>query len=441
MAVDQTNNVPNTVATLNGFYKSIYSDKLENLIPEGVKLSKMIPFVKPSKKMGLEYKQPVTLRLEHGVTYGGEAGEAFDLEVAIAGATKEATVKGCEMVLRGRVSIGAISRGINDAGSFGSATKHIIKNLMVSSFKKQEQMLFYGKKGLAVSSFDGNNTGTPGTPVASNEILIDVADFASGIFAGGEGMKIDIYDQATSTQLAGGVQITKVDIKAKKLTINYSFAGATGSEAAVIDKVNLSGEFVTIYEHGAKGKECLGLQAMLDGSELSPFGITSSEYSLWDGNRHVVNGGTPAALSFKEISVSIADAVSKGLEGKLDAFVSPVTWADLLNEQTTVIQKDSSYSNKKYENGSESIVFYSQNGAIEIHSSTYVKEGIAFVLDLKSFERVGSQELSMKLPGSSDEFVVKLENSHGIEFRTYCDTALFCNAIGHNILISGILNS
>ena len=180
---------------------------------------------------------------------------------------------------------------------------------------------------------------------------------------------------------------------------------------------------------------------MLDGSELSPFGITSSEYSLWDGNRHVVNGGTPAALSFKEISVSIADAVSKGLEGKLDAFVSPVTWADLLNEQTTVIQKDSSYSNKKYENGSESIVFYSQNGAIEIHSSTYVKEGIAFVLDLKSFERVGSQELSMKLPGSSDEFVVKLENSHGIEFRTYCDTALFCNAIGHNILISGILNS
>lgn len=56
----------NDMSTLNGFFKTIYADKLKDLMPDHVKLSKMIPFAKPNKKMGLEYKQPVTLSAEHG---------------------------------------------------------------------------------------------------------------------------------------------------------------------------------------------------------------------------------------------------------------------------------------------------------------------------------------------------------------------------------------
>ena len=405
----------NTVSTLNGFYKEVYSDSLKDLVPEGVKLSKMIDFIKPSKQMGLEYHQPVTLRLEHGVTYGGEAGDAFDLETAISGATKDAKVKGCEMVLRGRISIGAISRSINDAASFGRATKHVIKNLMISSYKKQEQMLFYGKAGIAsVAS------------VAGQVVTLNAADFAPGIFAGGEGMLVDFFDVAVGGTQQGvtttGFSISSVDIEARTITVVGDLTGVVANDL--------------VLEYGAMDKECLGLEAMLDGSVASPFSIASASYSLWDGNRAAAGG----VLTFKIISKAISKAVSKGLEGKLDAFVNPSTWADLLDEQTANV-KDSSYSTKKFEDGSQSIVFHSQNGIIEVHSSTYVKEGLAFVLDLKSLSRVGSQELSFKLPGQSEDFVIKLENSHGIEFRTYCDTALFCDAIGHNILINGIINS
>jgi hypothetical protein len=56
----------NDIDTLNGFFKNVYADKLEDLVPEGVKLCKMIPFAKPNKKIGLEYKQSVSLQLEHG---------------------------------------------------------------------------------------------------------------------------------------------------------------------------------------------------------------------------------------------------------------------------------------------------------------------------------------------------------------------------------------
>lgn len=56
----------NDMSTLEGFHKIVYGDKLVDLIPDGVKLSKMIPFVKPNKKQGLEYRNPVILKLEHG---------------------------------------------------------------------------------------------------------------------------------------------------------------------------------------------------------------------------------------------------------------------------------------------------------------------------------------------------------------------------------------
>jgi hypothetical protein len=42
----------NDLETLNGFHKSIYGDELTELVPEGVKLSKMIPFVKPASRLG-----------------------------------------------------------------------------------------------------------------------------------------------------------------------------------------------------------------------------------------------------------------------------------------------------------------------------------------------------------------------------------------------------
>jgi hypothetical protein len=124
----------NDMATLTGFHKIVYGDKLTDLVPEGVKLAKMVAFSKADKRQGLEYRTPVNLRLEHGVSYLGPNGTQTSLQSAIAGATAEASVKGCEMILRGRIGIAAISRSVNDKASYGRATKHVIKNLLILSF-------------------------------------------------------------------------------------------------------------------------------------------------------------------------------------------------------------------------------------------------------------------------------------------------------------------
>lgn len=49
----------NTKATLNGLFKEIYASRVENLIPDGTKLIKMIPFLGGEKELGNQYHQPV----------------------------------------------------------------------------------------------------------------------------------------------------------------------------------------------------------------------------------------------------------------------------------------------------------------------------------------------------------------------------------------------
>lgn len=51
----------NNLTTLNGLFKEVYADKLENIIPDGVKLLKMIPFVAKDKQNGSLYHQPVKI--------------------------------------------------------------------------------------------------------------------------------------------------------------------------------------------------------------------------------------------------------------------------------------------------------------------------------------------------------------------------------------------
>lgn len=55
----------NDVAQLQGHFKESYADKIQDLVPEGVKLYNMIKF-QGSKTLGNLYHAPITLSLEHG---------------------------------------------------------------------------------------------------------------------------------------------------------------------------------------------------------------------------------------------------------------------------------------------------------------------------------------------------------------------------------------
>lgn len=400
----------NDLDTLNGYFKTVYGE-IQDVRPDHVKLCKLIKFVKPNKRTGLVYKQPVVLSYEHGVSYGGSTGAAFDYNPPISGITDEADIKGCEMVLRGKISVAAVSRSeAGDAAAFGKASKHVVQNLLTSSFKKLENQLWYGQQGLATVA-----------SVSGNIITITTAEWAPGIWAGAENMKLSIYD-TTGATLRGHCSISSVNIANRTLTVDAAPAGLVSTDV--------------IFEYGAKGKEFLGVHKMLATTSGDVFGIPTGTYSLWSGNTFSAGN---AALSFAKISDGIALSVAKGLEGKVSLFVNPKTWADLLSEQTAqrVFHEGGMV---EYSNGAESIKFYSQNGIIEIISSTYVKEGYAYALDLESFKRVGSCDITFDMPGFEGKYLQKLENSNAYQLLTYCDVALFCDALGRNLYFSNIVN-
>jgi hypothetical protein len=56
----------NTVTTLNGNFKKVYSDSLNKIIPSSVKILPEIDFIATEKMGGLNYNVPVVLANEHG---------------------------------------------------------------------------------------------------------------------------------------------------------------------------------------------------------------------------------------------------------------------------------------------------------------------------------------------------------------------------------------
>lgn len=399
----------NNLETLNGLYKKVYDGKLENLIPDGTKLINLIKFVRKEKRPGADYNQALILGMEHGVTFAEPDEGAFALNPPISGAIKQASIRGYQMVLRSAMAFDALFAA-DSAGerAFEEATKYIFQAMMESMSKKLEIRLFYGQSGLATIA-----------STAANVITIDTAEWAPGIWAGAENMRLEIYSSAGV--LRGDCKVVTVNFDNKTVTVDSLPAGVVGTDV--------------IYEFGSFGKEMAGLHKIITNTG-SIFGISASQYTLWKGNSHPVAG----ALTFAKLASGLARPTEKGLESDVVIFINPRSWANLMTEQAGSRRFDVSYKEAKGVNGFESLEFHSQNGKMQIMSSNYVKEGYAYAINPENFLRVGSTDLTFKSPMSKDEFIHLLENNNGYGVRCYTNQALFCNKIGHQLLFSGIVN-
>jgi hypothetical protein len=410
----------NTVGNLNGLFKEVYADKMKELIPDMVKLLNMIKFMSKDKQPGNLYHQPVVLGLEHGITFASSDDDAFALQPAIAGAIKDAQVKGSPAVLRSILGYSAASRAAQGgAQAFMDATKFVVGNMLRSMAKKIEIEMLYGQVGYAVVIATNSSGGT----TSGATIAIKDQEWAPGIWAGSENMPIELRD--SSGALKGSAVVKSVDMGTKTITTDVALS------AAATD---------VIWHKGAYGNEFVGIHKIIDQTLLTTLfniDVSASGFNLFKGNKYDAQSG---ALSFSKLNQAVARSVEKGLEGKVTALVNPRGWANMLSDQAALRKYDGSYSKKKLENGSEALTFYSQNGEIEIIPSIYVKEGYAYLLSMEDFARVGSTDITFKRPGADGNFFRDLENASGYELRCYTDQAIFCAAPGRQTLIYGIVN-
>lgn len=415
-------NAVNTVDTLNGYFKESYADKIKDLVPEGVKLLKMIDFNSAEKAPGNLFHQPLDLGLEHGVTYGGDGGAAFSLNAAIASSSADAQVRGCEMVLVSAISVGAASRSASSKNAFEQITKRKVQNMLKSIHVRLEVQLLYGQVGIArVAS------------ISSNTITICTSEWAPGIWAGATNMGIEIRSQAGA--LRGSCNVESVSMSGKTITVDVAPAGVSGNT----DAENAAAD--VIWYKGSYNKEFAGLHKMITNTGTL-FNVDASQYELFKGN--TVSVGTnfaagAAFISFEKVEEAIAKAMEKGLdEQNVTCLVHPKHWNKLMTDLAAKRSYDSSYSSKQFEQGSKGLKFHSQVGEIEIVSSLYVKEGYAYVFSPEDLERIGSSEVTFNMPGMEGKFFKLMESANGYELRLYTDQALFGSQIGKMTLLKYI---
>lgn len=432
MALTQSN----TLATLNGLFKQVYGDNVENLIPAGEELMKDIPFVKSDKRLGAKYNQPVIVGQELGFSYGGTDGTAFNLNDAVPGQVKNAEVESYEFVLRTSISVGAVSRSLNDKAAFERSTKLVVANMVQSFAKRLECIMFYGQldigvvSAVATTDFQGN-----ALPGSQRKLTLSSASWAPGIWSGGINMMLSIWDASSSfADLdSAGFDVKGVNIDGKQIIVEENTSG-TAATIQVSDPITHFG--AGYYQNAGGSLEFAGLQKIMSNSGLL-FAINASQYDLWKSTSYNVAG----ALSFPKIQKAISLAMAKGLKDDLLVYVNPSVWENLITDEAAQRRLDSSYDAKTTEKGSEKIVFYGQNGKITIRPNIYVKEGVAFCIPepvKKTLMRVGSTEVTFEMPGYQGEFFRLLENKNGYELRAYADMALFCWQPNKLILLTGI---
>jgi len=391
-------NPQGTVGTLNGMFKEAYADKLGELIPDGVKLLNRIKFMAKDKQPGNLYHQPVILGMEHGVTFASSDEDAFNLNPPVAGQIKDAQIKGNPVVMRSLLGYVAASRAaLGGQKAFMDATKFLVANMLRSMAKKLEIEMFYGQMGYASIASE-----------VGAVLTINTSEWAPGIWAGSEGMPIEIRSADGSTS-RGQTVVQSVDMNLRTVTLQSAVPSVVSGDV--------------IWHKGAYGNEFPGIHKILTVASGVLFNIDVGTFNLFRGNIYDAGGG---ALSFTKLNLAAARAVEKGQDGKILALVNVRGWANMLSDQAALRKYDSSYSSSKAENGSQSILFHSQNGEIEIEPSIYVKEGYAYLISEDDWFRVGSTDMTFKRPGQGEEFFRDLENSAAYELRLYSDQALFC---------------
>jgi hypothetical protein len=316
------------------------------------------------------------------------------------------------MVLRSILSYAAASRSVGGGvRAFEDATKFLVGNMLRSMARKLEIELLYGQMGYGVVS-----------SVAGLVITIQTPEWAPGIWAGSEGMKIDIRTGLAGAS-RGSAFVASVDMDARTVTLDATPAGTASGDA--------------IYHYGAFGNEFAGIHKILSNTGTL-FNISAATYNLWKGNEFSAGS---AQLSLTKITSAVARAVEKGLDSDVMCLVNPRTWSNLMSDQAALRRYDGSFKSSEAENGMQSIKFHGQNGMINVQPSIYVKEGYAFILCEDEMMRCGSSDITFRRPGQGEEFFRDLESAAGYELRAYTDQAVFISAPGKCVLIKDIVNA
>jgi len=428
-----------TVAKLNGWFKSKYG-KFQDNIPDVAKLNKMLGEIVKAQKVGRNFNFPVELSLPQGCTYATAGDGAFAFEETIPGEMKEATIDGSQILVSDIIDYESAAKAVEEGEeAYGDAGERMVRRMRKAGYKRIELSQWYGQASLGAIGTLPASTGT-----STRAVVITTATWATGIWTGMKGMRLEAYDPTLTTrrgQAAGYYEITAVLIASRTLSLTAKTSAGVATEAVWTDTSAVAVGDVFVPK-GSFGKDMAGVNKIVTNSG-SLFGIDAATYELWAGNTFA-NGSVPFTL--KKLQDSISDAVGKGLEEKATVFVSTRTWNNLCSDQAALRKYDASYNEAKAKSGFRALTMFSQNGELEIVPHTIIKEGEAFIIPVDRFMKIGAQDLGPNVPGRGEQYFDNATNSSGqslagYRLMMYAHEAIISGAPALCTKVTGIVNS
>jgi len=356
-------------------------------------------------------------------------------------AMQTAVVPGADIVLTSTIGYNQAARASHSATSFKTVMSTKFENMIQSAEKRLEVAMLYGQDSLGTFALQTCSIANSQMPM-----IVDTAAWATGIWAGAENGNYSFVTNDgvnTAVDSLRSFALVGVNPDTRTLTFAAGTAGTAGTLATLQTAIE-AGALKIFYFGAVSGStstfayaEQAGLKVQISNAATS-FGISAATYDLWRGN----TAATTGQMTMGKLLSFVSKPVQRGLKSKVSAFCNPSTWADLAGNLAALRRFDGSYNKKKGENGQEKLVYYSQNGEIEMIAYNLIKEGDMIVFPEDKVKRIGARELSLNDPTRpSDQIFFTIPGIAGVGVRAYTNQAIFLDSPCQALYVSGIVNS
>jgi hypothetical protein len=410
------------LANANGWYKTKYGQK-NSALPEVAHVQRLIKFNQRAKT-GKAYEEPVLLKSSHGLTIKGGAsrGTVYAYNEAASPQMDDVSISGVEMTLREKIALGAVTAAMGGNTSYGPLVDEIVYGLTAAHRFYLEVAMLYGQTSIGTIE-------TVTTNGSNEDIVITKATWAPGIFAIGEGMRLDAYSAPGGTLRSNAATLVVTAIDHATRTVQVSGDAGDLGDLAV-------GDVLVVRDADGTTGMMTGIDKVTTNTG-SLHGISAATYSMWKGNVHSVSN---VPLTMGVLHAATVSAVDRGLTGAFDWLVPTRSWQNLCDNESA-LRRYAESEGKELKQGANKLTFYGANGAaMSITAHPMIKSGEAFGITPSEWLRGGECDLVDTIPGTPEsQFFQPIPGYSGFEILNHSSQFLFCRKPSRQVKITGLL--
>ena len=406
---------------LQNYTKIIYGEPVE-VLPEVNTIAEALAFSQ-EYKTGDKYVCPIRMADEQGFTYNADHS-GFPLKPPKDGNIQRAELEGSEIVGRAHISYGNMSKlsetNAESRKAYKQAVGDTIESVMNSAERRRELALMYGPGPNPASGAGAGpgaaNLGSVDTVVGtiaagdtSGTVRISRATWAAGLWPLFRGAGFDFHSSGGTKLNTSELVLTGVVQSQNRLT----FSGVAG-------EVNVSlVAGATISFAGSREVSCVGIEGILDNQGML-FNIDAAQFPQWKASTYPVTG----PLTFDKVVEGLILPANNGLTTGGTLFLPNAAWTDCMTDEAALRRHVGSRMASSVKTGSSQLEFETNCGVVKLVTHPFMKQGQAWFIPTEYAKRVGSRELSFKLPGNPNEWFFKeVDGAAASEIRCYGDQA------------------